>query len=184
MEEQPPSFLDRLQGLSHSAKIRVILAVAVVSIAGLGAIWAKDATSIFSSIDPESIIPNGSVLSATNYVTLEAFEESDGKHYLHFRVQNNTSDILNFPKSDLISLQINGRTVHPEKVTDRQQMPFVSKVLSNSTVYGILEFGKLDGNGGILEFDEMFFESQPSNVFRESVEVDLSDLPPVEELRS
>lgn len=130
------------------------------------------------------LLDNGTVLSATNYITIESYEEKGDKRYIYFKIQNNTPEILNFAKKENIAFQIGKESVIPESVTDRQQSSFVTKVLSNTTLYGVLVFNKLDGTKGNISFDQMFFENEPNNLFREMIEVDLNKLKPVEELRS
>jgi hypothetical protein len=185
MQEQQPSLLERLQGLSHSTKSRIVTVAVLISLLVLGGLWINDTKHNLSGIDNSTVLPDlGNVLGATNYIAVESYEEKGGKHYIYFKVQNNTPNILNFSKIENIKFEVGNQTLTPQSVTDRQQSSFVTKVLSNSTIYGMIIFEKFDGDSGELKFNEMFFENDPNNVFRESIEVDLSKLKPVEELRS
>jgi hypothetical protein len=185
MQEQQPTFLERLQGLSRAAKSRIVFSVATLALIGLGALWANDVKNNLIGIDKNSFLPaNGTVLSATNYVTIESYEERGDKRYIYFKVQNNTSKILNFSKQEKVNLEIDHQTIAPDTITDRQQSVFANKILSNSVIYGTLIFSEFEGSKGTIVFDEMFFEDEPNSLFRESIEVDFKKLKPVEELRS
>jgi hypothetical protein len=184
MQEQP-SFLERLRGLSHPAKSRILVGAVIVSALAFGSLWVNETRKNLVGMDNSTPLLNeGSVLSANNYITVESYEDRGGKRYVYFKVQNNTPEILNFSKKESIKFEIGKQSSTPESVTDRQQSSFVTKVLSNTTIYGTLVFNGTDGTKGKITFDEMFFENQPNNIFRETLEVDLNKLKPVEELRS
>lgn len=170
--------------MSHAAKVRIIVGASAVSLVVLGSFWLNDTKNNLVGMDTNSIIPTGIVLSANKHVTIESYEERGDKRYIYFKVQNNTGDILNFSQTDKITFKIDRQSLVPVSVTERQGSPFVSKVLSNTTVYGTLVFDKFEDTEGVLIFDELYFENQPSNVFQESIEVDITELKPVEELRS
>jgi hypothetical protein len=183
-ENQNPSFLERLRALSPGAKNRIMGTVLVISVVTFGSLWAMQVKTQLTGINKNEIIPEGSVLSANNYVTLESSEEKGGKRYVHFKVVNNSNDILNFSKLENVWFETEGERKQAIALTDRQDKQFASKILSNTTVYGTAVFEGLKSTDGTLVFDTMFFEKTSGLTFKEKMDLDLKTLPPVQELRS
>lgn len=74
--------------------------------------------------------------------------------------------------------------MNPEKILNRQDQPFVVRVLSYTTNHGILVFPEIEGNKAELDFNHMYFEQAQNNVFRQNIEIDFSKLQSIKELRS
>jgi hypothetical protein len=178
------SFLEYLQSRSDQTKSKIITSVVIILIIVLGSFWLFNLKGITRGDLLPSGEEQGSVLSATNRISIESMETKNDKRYLYFKIENNTSDILNFAPMDKITLNVGSELLKLENIVDRQRMPFVKKVLSNQTLYGILIFPNFEGKTGTLTFDNMYFESNQSQIFKETSTVDFSKLKPLEELRS
>lgn len=159
--------------------------VGLISTIGFGSLWVNTVQKELVGLDTSDItVREGTVLSATNYVTIESIETRDDKKHLHFKVENTTSDILTFSTLEGITLAVDEKQIQPDGLFDRQQSKFTPKILSNTTVYGTLVFSSFDGEEGVLSFDNMYFETRPDATFKESLEINFELLKPVEELRS
>lgn len=179
------NFLERLQSLHPTHKSRILVVVAIISTISFGSMWVNNIKNELVGIDTNELIPqSGTVLSATNYVTLESTEIKNDKRYLYFKVENNTDDILNFSTPEKISMNLGDGEVQPEEIYDRQQTLFPTKILSNTTVYGTLVLPTTDGEAGTIVFDDLYFETSPDQLFKESMQIDFETLKTVEELRS
>lgn len=124
-------------------------------------------------------------VSAPHYLSVSRTEVKDGKLLIFFSVKNDTSDILNFSKAENIKLNVKNKEYHADKVNNRQNQQFVSKILSHSQNFGILEFKTSSTSGsGELSFDNLFFEQNPDSIFKEILPVDLNKLMKPETLRN
>ena len=179
------NFIEYLQSRPHHTKNKIVAGVLLVTALVLSTLWFNNIEKRLAGLDTENLLDQGQVLSATNYVSVESAENKDGKTYIHFKINNNTPDILNAPSRDKIKLLVDDRTLTPDRVLDRQQMPFVVKVLNNSTAYGTLVFEEITENNVEIRFENMYFENSPSSqAITERLNVDLDELEPVQELRS
>jgi hypothetical protein len=179
--------INYLQTRSYQARGRMLAAVVAILVIGLGAVWVNGIKERLGGLTREDLLPeeqSGSVLSAVNYVSIEAYEDKGDKRYLHFKVENDTPDILSFSTREMITLEIGEEKINPESVINRQGQPFVVKVLSHETIYGTLIFRKFEGKKGELQMDGMFFEQNQGVIFRQTMEIDFQKLKPLQELRS
>lgn len=174
------NFLEYLQNLHPASKIKILVVAGAVAALGMSSIWLSNLQSQFG----DEVVPTGSVLSATNRVQIESTEVRDGKRYIYFKIENETQDILNFAATDKITLFVNEQETKPETVTDRQNVPFVKKILSNTTQFGTLVFPEFNDDKTLLILDGMYFETNPEQIFKETIEIDFDTLKTVEELRS
>lgn len=178
--------MEYLRSREPHVKNRIVIVVVALAGIGLTSAYFNGIQKQLASIEGQELIPNtGTVLSATNFITVEAAEKKDGKTYIYFQVKNDTSNIMNFSSKEKISFQSNGNSVNPEKIANRQGQAFVTRILSNTQEFGTLIFPNLDSDRGTLNFENMFFESETGEkTYNQSVEVDFGKLRPVEELRS
>jgi hypothetical protein len=161
--------------------------VAAVALLGLGATWINTIQSQLGGLDRDDVIPGivaGSTLSAEHRIRIESAETKDGKTSVYFKVTNETSDILTFSDKESIKLETDEGDYGPEAIQDRQNTEFVKKILSGSTVYGVLVFPEIKGGAAKITFDQLYFEQAKGSVFREVEEINLNELKPIEELRS
>ncbi|MBX4187562.1 MAG: hypothetical protein KW793_00310 [Candidatus Doudnabacteria bacterium] len=179
------NILQYLQSRSPQTKNKILFFTLSLVALALGSIWISSLKTHFGGLTKEDILPEaGTVLSAENYVTVEAADEKNDKRYIYFKVENHTTDILNFPNTEQISLKVAGQEIHPEKILTRQDQSFVVKILSNTTNHGVMIFPEIEKSEGELKIDRMFFEQNPTNIFRQTIEVDFDKLDSIEELRS
>lgn len=177
--------LERLRALHPSHKIKIIAGVGAVSLAALAFIWTSSIKQQFTQLDAADVTGQpGSVLSASNHVTLEYTELKDKKRYVYFKVQNPTNNILNFSKPENITFRHKSGTTPVFTLTDRQQSAFPVKILSNTVVYGVAVFDQLVDTSGDMVFDNLYFDDQPTVIFKESIFVDFGKLKTIQELRS
>jgi hypothetical protein len=184
----PRNLIEYLRSRSSQTKGRIFSITVLVAALGLGYFWVNGIKYNIGGFKDMGISLNpsdeGQVLSAVNHVTIESTESREGKKYLYFKAENNTSDILNFPTKENITLTVNGEGISPDAVLDRQLQPFVLKVLSNTTDYGVMVFPDFDADEGDLSVDGMYFEQVPEKVFKQDIYLDFEELKPLEELRS
>ena len=70
----------------------------------------------------------------------------------------------------------NANPVHPQQLTDRQGSAFVKKVLSRTQNFGILTFSAINSEEGTLTFDQMFFEKNPQQFFKQILDLEFDKL--------
>jgi hypothetical protein len=180
----PNTILERLRSLHPSHKIKIIAGVGAIVLVGLTSAWTSSVKQKLANIDSAPIEQAGSVLSASNHITLESSELKDQRRYVYFKVLNPTADILNFSKPENITFQHKSGATQIFSLTDRQQSTFPQKILSNTTVYGVAVFEETSVTEGNIIFDNLFFENSPSVMFKESIFVDFDTLKTIQELRS
>ncbi|MGE5392353.1 MAG: hypothetical protein ACM3NH_01285 [Candidatus Saccharibacteria bacterium] len=178
------SYLERLQQLPLSTRVKILWVTVVVIAAGLVALWFINLKSQISRLDTDNLLPglNNSVV-AQKHVTAEWAETKDDKLRVYFKVTNETNDILNFPQLSEIKLQTEDKEISADNVTDRQGKPFVKRVLSKTENYGVLIFPKIDAEQASLLLDQLYFEMKPSELFSEKVDLNFNDLNQAPELR-
>ncbi|HYC79701.1 MAG TPA: hypothetical protein VEC17_01595 [Candidatus Binatia bacterium] len=177
------SFLQYLQSRSEQTKKRITTVVIIISVLVLGSVWLSG----LKSLGKEDLVPQNeqtSVQTEINHLTVESREKKGDKEYIYFRIANNTPDILNFSMISEVKLTVDNQQLLPEEITDRQGRTFVRKILSNTTAYGIMIFPAFEDSKGTLVVDNLYFENEPENLMKESMEIEFDKLQPLEELRS
>jgi hypothetical protein len=178
--------LNYLRSLPLETRTRVMWLIVTILVIGVGSVWVSSLKGRLGDVSTDLVVTpdSGSVLSASTYVTVEAMDKKDGKLYLYFKINNDTSDILSFSSREQITLSYKNKTVYPESMSDRQNQPFVKKVLSRTTNYGVMVFPDPDTQEAEMTFDAMYFEQRPEYTFKESSKIDFDKLNKLGELRS
>jgi len=176
-------WITRLQ--NKPAHIRQRLALGLTLAAGLivGVVWLAQIGQISFSKSDLPQFPINDALNATNRTKVEWAETTDDKIFIYFKISNETSDILNFPPAETIRLAADGQAAQPESITDRQRQPFVKKILSQTTAYGLMTFPKITSGRGELTIDEMSFENSPTTFIKEVIRINLEELSKPESTR-
>lgn len=181
--------VDKIQAKPYETRVRILWGTALAATAIIIVIWALNLRSTFNGVSKSDLIkisnPADSVaLTNKTFAGAERIERTGGLLKIYFNFENSTDDILNISKLDDITLLINGKTVKAQKITDRQNNPFVQKILSRTKNFGILYYPQTEGKDAILTFDRMFLESTPGSLFQQKLELDLEKLNNKADLRN
>lgn len=176
--------LNRIQQLPFETRYRILWISGIAAAAILIGIWIVSLKAEINRLDSSEFIPSlGQIRHEQKYVKAEWTEISANKLLVYFKVTNNTNDILNFAQTDNIKLQVKDREIAAENLTDRQNRPFVKKILSKTENYGILIFPRIDADEGNLLVDQMYFEMKPDQAISEKLELNFKDLNQALQLR-
>lgn len=188
-------FVRGLQDKPYNIRVRILWTTTIIVAIVLIAIWlstvkneiANIDNSGFANLDKNTDTEKSSEQTITErntYIAVERTElDETGAFQIFFKVNNSTQDILNFSPLEQIKLEINGASLTPLQINDRQDNPFVQKILSNTENFGTLVFSQLDTDTGRLIFDELYFEQNPNEIFKESLDLDFKKLNGTWELR-
>ncbi|MDP4000974.1 MAG: hypothetical protein Q8P83_01935 [bacterium] len=188
-------FIRRLQDKPYNVRVRILWTTTIIVAIVLIVIWLSTVKNEITNIDNNGFAnlneitdtdePSGQTITEQNtYIAVERTELNEtGAFQIFFKVNNSTQDILNFSPLEQIKLEINGASLTPLQINDRQDNPFVQKILSNTENFGTLVFSQLEVNTGRLIFDELYFEQNPNKIFRESLDLDFKKLNKTQELR-
>ncbi|HEX5429966.1 MAG TPA: hypothetical protein VFX17_02685 [Patescibacteria group bacterium] len=180
-------FIKNLQDKPLKTRNRILLAGSSVAVVLVVGVWFTSFRKEIKNInvsDISSSITQTVADSAPHYLSVDSAEVSGGNLLIYFSVHNDTTDILNFSTAADVKLTASGQTYTPSKVTGRTQAPFVQKVLSNTTEFGILTFDTAASGSGTIIFDNLYFEQSPDSIFKETDNLDLSKLPKPDEVRN
>jgi hypothetical protein len=175
-------YINELQNKPLNVRLRILWSTTAAVAVILIAVWAVTIKSELA-INPEVLAENANPESTMEYIEIERAEFTGTLLNLYFKASNDTTDILNFSKPESIELTANGQTINPVKIVDRQGRTFVQKILSNSENYGILIFNIADAGEGEIVFDDLYFESRPEGIFKETAELDFDKLKKEQEIR-
>src|SRR6185436_16606546 len=109
-------FIKNLQQKPVEFRMRVLWLTTVVLGVIIFAAWMFGLKQEFKYSDRQSILGSNvqtSQTSSTHYITVEAADIVDGKFLLYFYTKNDTHDILNFSRSENISLIVNNKEYKP-----------------------------------------------------------------------
>ncbi|MBI2607324.1 MAG: hypothetical protein HYW51_00685 [Candidatus Doudnabacteria bacterium] len=189
------SFIRNLQNKPYGARIRILWTTTIIIGIVLVAVWLATLKNNISNLGGENILgdnplPDNNFLAdqgnqaQNNYITAERTGLTPaGASEIFFKVNNPTQDILNFSPLDQIELKVGQTILTPLKLTNRQGQTFVKKILSNTENFGTLTFQQIEADNGTLIFDNLFFEQAPTNIFKETLELDFKNLSKTQELR-
>lgn len=181
-------FIQNLQNKPYATRVKILWgAVSIIAVV-LFAVWTL---SIKSSV---SELPGGNILGSNEIKTfaerneditqIEYAETTSEELKVYFKISNPTTDILNFSEASDITLTIKGKEYHPKQVVDRQENPFVKKILSKTTNFGILVFDKIEGDEGTLVFDQLSYEKSVEDTFKDENNLIFEELKPLNKLRN
>lgn len=180
--------LEYLRSRSDRTKTKIAAVAIVLTVIILGGIWMATISNSLGGFGADDLSIDTSTpnpVSDTQHVIVEAADTKNGKTYIYFKLENPNDDILNLPKADGISIQVGNRIYNADAITNRQNQPFPVKALNQTTNYGIVTFPEFNLKGNAtMTFDNMSFEHSNQSIFKEHIDVDLSKLGPIEELRS
>lgn len=180
-----PDFIIQLQNKPYQTRVRILwftTAVVALIIAALWLVSLKVSVKDINVKDLDLSLPN--LQNATKYIVVERAIIEQANTKIFFKVQNSTDDILNFSTSESISLKMDNQALTPTSILDRQNKPFVQKILSNQQEFGILSFKNNELKEGQLIFDHLYFEKQPEKIFKEIISIDLNKLIKQEQVRN
>ena len=172
-------FIKNLQSKPYAVRMRILVTTAVIATIVVIAVWLIGFKQEFRNLNKQSILVSNSStshLSAQHYTNIDGAEIVDGKLLVYFSAKNDTTDILNFSKTQDMKLSLDGKDLTPSKLTDRQSQPFVQKILSNSQNFGIATFDIGSAKSATITFDNLYFENNPSNIFKEQITFDPNKL--------
>lgn len=174
--------IKQLQHKPYQTRLRILWGSVAVAAIILISLWGY---SIKHRFDNNSSQENTTVLPTIEqkYVKIERVETVPSGLKIFFTVNNQTTNILNFSGPNEIKLAIEGKTVNPSGVFDRQSKPFVQKILSKTENFGTLVFSGVQADVATLSFEDLYFEHQPEKIFMESHDLDLEELKTKQELR-
>lgn len=181
-------FIKNLQEKPYETRVKILWGtVGVVAIIIL-AVWVITLKANIKNLDGKNLLSTPATTSInqspSNFASVERAEISGQNLKLYFNFNNPTSDILNVSKNSDISLDIDGKQETPTQMTDRQGQPFVQKVLSKTQNFGILVFPAPRDSSGKLTFNQIFFEQTPSQIFNQTIDLDLKKLEQDSNLRN
>ena len=175
--------IERLQKQPYEVRIKILWGVVAVSAVILLVIWILSLKQTFSNISGKSLVqtPTAAAVNAlsesqTRFAAVERVEKTGNILKIYFNINNPSADILNVSKLENITLDANGQSIKPKGMSDRQGQAFVQKVLSHTQNFGILTFNGIDSAFGKLTFDQMFLESSPADVFKQTLNLDFKKL--------
>jgi hypothetical protein len=175
-------FITRLQEKPYESKLKILWGTVFVAAVILVVIFVFNIKNNLKGVNTKSLIQSNNstasktALSDTAYASVERIERTDNLLKIYFNFNNSTDDILSISKLEDIDLSFNNDRIKPKTITDRQGKPFVQKILSHTQNFGILTFDRLNTDDVKLTFDMMFFEKDPSKVFRQDLELNLNEL--------
>ncbi|MGE5297543.1 MAG: hypothetical protein ACM3KM_00020 [Acidobacteriaceae bacterium] len=176
--------LTSIQNLPLRKRIRILWITLGVAAIAILAIWYFSLSGSVNLMGGEKQNENISRPVGNKYVKVDWAQKLDGNLEVYFKVKNDTQNILNFSNKDQVTLKYDDTRSQASKIEDRQGQEFVKKVLSNTEVYGKVVFPDVgDTKKLVLDFDNLFFETDPNNSFIEEVTIDLSTLQEPLEIR-
>lgn len=177
-------YIAELQQKPLHIRMRVLWATTAVVAVLLVALWGITLKSELNHLGGNTPAPQPIPQTAVKYIFVERAETTKNSFLLYFRINNDTSDILNFSKLTDIKLTANGNSINPSKITDRQGQNFVQKILSHSENFGIMIFPLNSAADGSIVFDNLYFESHPETSFKETLNLNFEELNKPQELRN
>ncbi len=181
------SFINNLQNKPYQTRVKILWGTVIASTLILIGLWILGLRSEFGNLDKQSVLGSNtqvSTISAQHYTQIDGAEIANNQLLIYFSVKNDTGDILNFSKPADVKLTVNGKDNNPSKITDRQNQPYVQKILSHTQNFGIAAFDISQFKSGLLTFDNLSFENNPQSTFKEQVNVDLSKLSQPKDIRN
>jgi hypothetical protein len=172
-------FLENLRNKSYQTRITILYGtVAVIALIVVGG-WVFSLKNNLKSLNQTAQISGATAKPVTvTYASVERAELVGSILKVYFNFNNQTNDILNISALNNIILQINNTTLNPTSITDRQGGKFPAKILSHTQDFGILVFSNFsnDDSNLTLTFDQMFFDQDNADIFKQSIDLNLKKL--------
>lgn len=182
-------WLSNLRQKPYKVRLRILwITIGVVGLILL-ALFALSLKNQIAQLGNKPLLPEldnkgaSSFESTNQHITVESVQTQNNIFKIFFKVENKTDDILNFSKAEDIKLQVDNQTLAVIRITDRQNKPFVQKILSHTSNFGVVYFPPVEALEGLLTFDSMYFERTPTTLFKETIELDFIELSKSQELR-
>lgn len=181
------ALLKQLQQQPYKTRIRIMWGTTVVLAVILLSIWVFSIKKEIANLDGQNLLgiqeSHEAAAQEAKYVKVERIEQSSTSFKIFFSVNNMENDILNFSSNTEVELVVDDLTIQPLRILDRQNKPFVQKILSKTENFGILVFPQVDQDSLTLSFKDLYFENRPDKIFKESIPLDVSELKKNQELR-
>jgi len=174
--------IEKIQKKPYESRLKILWSVVAICAVVLLVLWIFNIKNTFQNLDGKSLLKSQPTVSGATpeikipIVGVERVETKNNELLIYFNFDNQTDEILSVPKLEDIKLTYNDQVLNPSKITNRQNEPIVQKVLSKTQVFGILTFAKANTEEATLTFDHMFFESNTSQMFKQTLELDLTKL--------
>ena len=179
-------YVKNLQNKPIEVRNRILWVSAAVAAVVVFSIWITTFKKEVGSLSIASIntTTTSTQASAPHYLSIDAKDVVGGKLLIYFSIRNDTDDILNFSKLSDITLSVNGKTYNSSRVTDSSNNTFIVKALSHSQNFGILTFDNTEAGTAEITFDNLYFEQNPTTLFKETIPIDLNKLTTPANLRN
>ncbi|OGE73962.1 MAG: hypothetical protein A3I07_04145 [Candidatus Doudnabacteria bacterium RIFCSPLOWO2_02_FULL_42_9] len=173
--------LDRLQKLPYNTRVKILWVASAIAAIGLIILFTQSIRNTVENSSGENLIElNNSKTTLPNspqeFAKVERVEQGENGLKVYFNLNNNTNDILNVSKISDISLVINDKIITAQQITDRQGKPFVQKILSKTQNFGILYFEPTNAKTAQLILSNMSLENDASNIFQQTLDLNLEEL--------
>lgn len=177
-------FITNIQNRPYETRVKILWGCVVIIGVGLIALWVFDIKRQNNQLNTSDFLATFKQQESEHYFAAEWAEEKNDKLYIYFKVTNNSKDILNTATLENIVYKTSAGDKAPEKILDRQQQPFVKKVLSNTENYGTLIVPMTADKTAEVVFKNIFFESSPGQIFSETLKLDIEKLKQTNPVRS
>lgn len=174
-------YIAELQKKPYATRVKILWGTVVVFAVLLLIIWSLSLKATIKNSSGQPLIPQNSGntdidQTEVSFLSVERSEVAGNILKLYFNLNNQTDDILNVSKIADIELKTPAGIIKPTKITDRQGMTFVQKILSHTQNFGVLTFPATTETKASLTFNEMFLEKNPDQLLKQTVELDFSKL--------
>lgn len=181
-------FITKLRHKPYETRIRVLWSTTAVLGIILLVLWGYTLKSEIGNLNGTQLLdlPNLDLSQDTppKFIKVERIEETATVLKIFFSVNNDSADILNFSSVEEIELSANNTTYQPVQVLDRQNKPFVVKVLSHTENFGTLVFPPVNSDLASITFKDLHFEKQPETIFQETLKLEVAKLKKDAQLRN
>lgn len=182
--------IKNLQNKPYETRVKILwLTIGIVAVI-LVAIWVFSLKSTIQGLNGKNLIKadqttkSNSAKTDTAFVSVERVEQTGNSFKIYFNVNNSTDDILNFPDLTNITLEVNGQSLNPTQIFDRQNNPFVKKILSHTQNFGTLVYPTVNATSGKLTIDQMSFEKTTDQIFQQELNLNFTELKKSSNLRN
>jgi hypothetical protein len=187
---QNENWLNRLQNQPHQTRVKILWGTVVVLGIIIVALWIVSIKSNFNDLNPTDItklpgVTDSNISPAPSvFASVERAEATPQGLKLYMNFNNSSDDILNIPALTNIKLTADNKTYNALQLLDRQGQPFVQKILSHTQNFAVLIFPSVNADTAELVLDQMFLEQAPSQIFKQTIELDLKALKTNSNLRN
>lgn len=185
--DKAKNFLKNLRHKPYATKVKILWTITVSVAVILVIIWGYTLRNQISKLDGEKLIDLPDLRNQpqveSKFVKIERVESSAKELKIFFSVKNESNDILNFSRAEEVGLEANNSTLVPLYLLDRQNKPFVQKILSKTENFGILIFPPVQADHAVITFKDLYFEKTPQELLKETIKLNLDELTKDQTLR-